>query len=848
MPAELRFALRALLKTPGFTAVAITTLGLAIGVNSTLFSLIYALTLRPVIPDRPDEVVCLYTAGKGAKRDYRPFSHAEFEALRRNRGDAFAEVAAISSSIAAVGRGESMRRREVHLVSEGFFRLMGVSPALGRFFTEAESQPHAGARVVVAGYRFWQAMGGEPGFVGSTLRINGELFTVIGVTPKDFSGISVLFAPDLWFPLGAYAHVGSADDHVHVAADLADPSHFALNLFARLPRGRDLAALQSRLPDLGAQLAAVQPAGPALERELQAAAPWRMGVETRPSDNDLGVPSVLFLALTAAVLAIACVNLANMFLARVAARHHETAVRLALGAARWRIVRQALIEAALVAAAGGALGLLLSVWAGDVMLAAFSGLLDEVNFSLALQLQPDPAVIAATLLLCGLATLLFGCGPALAAARIDLLPHLSRTAAAHGTGSWSRFFAPRQCLVIAQIALSLALLHTAGLFTRSAARAATVNLGFEPAGVVVGELDYSLELTAPAHEINSRLSAVLDRVTGMPATQRAAFATTLAFDHHETRRRVAPAGTDALQPDPALPPPGESSLFSAVTHGYFETIGVRLLRGRDFSAAEARDAQAPRVAILDETLAAKLFPARDPLGAHIRFLPAQPGDPADGIEIVGIVRAHRHDTRDRVSLPPRVFVPLAQADARNVFLHVQTAARNADAISNLLPSIRATIAGADPNAPLLRLMPFGEIIDRTIPVWLLRFGAALSAVLGGIAFVLAVVGVYGVKAFVTQRRTREIGIRLALGARRTDVMRLLLGQSLGQLAVGLALGLLLALALGRALAFMLYQVGGFDAWSLLGSVLLVIVAGGLATWIPARLATRADPVDALRAE
>ena len=849
MLSDFKFSLRALAKTPGFTAIAVITLALAIGVNSAVFALVNGLILRPLVPLRPAEIVNVFTARKGASKDYRQFSHAEYLALREAK-DVFADVAAIQFGLAGIGRDGEIRRSFAFFTSENFFSLCGVAPALGRFYSAEECRPNANLPVVVTSYSYWQRAGGKADFLNSALRVNGKSYTVIGVAPWDFSGLNALASPDIWLPLGVYAQFAAPFGAAAAITDLAHPKNYTLNVTARLAPGLTLASLAPRLPVVAQRLTALQPADATGERELQVEPPSRFNMSTNPSgDSPLALLALAPLAMAGAVLLIACLNLANMLLARGTARTKEIALRLALGASRWRVVRQLLAEGVLLALAGGVLGLLVAFWSNDLLLGSLGTLFTSMNFSLAIDTHPDAVVLAVTFLFCLTATLMFSLGPALRASRVDLVHDLKQQAGdTAGASRLNRFFAPRHCLVMAQIALSLMLLFSAGLFFRGALKAGGLDLGFEPAGGLVAELDFSLGNT-PEVEAKRAMFAAVDRVRAMPGVQSAALATFLPYGNVSNQTRVIPASAapSAKATDKNAPDPGVDGDYSSITPGYFDALGVRLLRGRDFTATEASDRASPRVAIIDEILAKKLFPDGNALGQRIRYTqPPAAGSPAE-MEIVGIVAQHRHNisNKHRVGF---IFVPLAQAFSANVFIHARLATKDRRTTAAGVAQLRSTLRALDPDLPVLQILPFTTVVEKNISLWVVRIGAVLFGVFGGVALALAVVGVYGVKAYAVARRTREIGIHMALGAQAGDVLALILRQGALQTALAVVVGVGLSLAAGQLLATMLYQVSPADPFALGTAAALLTAAALFACWIPARRATRINPITALRTE
>src|SRR5438067_7256361 len=484
---DFRFAFRQLLKSPGFTFIAVVTLALAIGVNSAIFALINGVVLRPMVPVRPQEVVNVFTARQSANHEYRQFSYTEFRELREHGQEIFADLAALEFAVAGIGNDHEMRRSFAFLTSENFFSLMGVQPYRVRFYNAEECRPNANLSVVVASYGFWQRLGGRADFLGSNLQINGQQYTVIGITPDGFSGVSALLAPDVWLPLGMYSRLGSAFSDSDVATDLSQPKNYTVNLIGRLRPGLTIDMAKLRLPVLSQRFNAFQPPDADFARELQIQVPSRFSLSTSPEDDGpIALIATLLMCMAGAVLLIASLNLANMLLARGTSRSKEIAVRLAVGAARWRIVRQLLCEGFLLALCGGAVGLVLSTWCNDLLLQQLQGLLSSVNFSVIIKLRPDVTILSVTFLFCLFATMLFSLGPALKATKADLVNDLKQQVGEPARiGRFSRFFAPRHISVMAQIALSLMLLFAAGLFFRGALKAAGLNPGFNPAGDLI---------------------------------------------------------------------------------------------------------------------------------------------------------------------------------------------------------------------------------------------------------------------------------------------------------------------------------------------------------------------------
>ena len=848
--ADFRYSLRTLGKSPGFVAVATVTLALAIGVNSAIFSLVNGLILRPVVPKRPAEVVSVFTARKEASRDYRQFSYSEFTVLREAR-ELFSDVTAINFALAGIARDrESMRRAFVFVVSDNFFAFMGARPAAGRFFTPEEGRPNANIPVIVASHGLWQRLGGHPDFVGSTLRVNGKPHTVIGVSPAGFSGISGVIAPEIWLPLGLHTQIVSAFSDSNQVLDLDNPKNYTLNVMARLGPGLALDTAQSRLPAIAARLTALQPPDAIGTRELQLGVPSRFSISTTPSeDGPLGAISVLLAGMAGVVLLIASLNLANMLLARGTARSREIAMRLAIGASRWQIVRQLLVEGLTLAVAGGVLGLLLAYWANTLLERSFTTLLGSMNFSLTADLRPDGVVLAVTFGFCLLATLLFSLGPALKSARTDVVTELKNQGAeSTSSGRLTRFFAPRHLLVMAQMTLALVLTFSAGLFFRGALKASGMQLGFEPAGVVLTEMDFSLANT-PSQEGLRRMQAVAEHARSLPGVQAVGWSTLIPYGNITNSARIVPADAPPTPKGGADDPQqGVRAVSASISAGYLDSIGVRLLRGRRFTGLECQKQDTPRVCILDEGMAQRMFPGKDALGQRVRLTQA----PADGspseMEVVGIVSRHRHDLLDDDGPARRIYFPLAQSYSAGAWLSVRYASTDAAAVAGAVPLLRQELRQLDADLPVLQQLPFTQLLDKSITLWAVRLVAGMFGIFGGIALLLAVVGVYGVKAYAVERRTREIGIRIALGADRRDVFSLIMRQGVLQTAVAVGVGFALALAAGRVLSTILFEVSPADPISLAVAVALLSGAALLACYLPARRATRISPLKALRVE
>src|SRR5437660_2044474 len=846
MMQDFKFAFRQLIKAPGFTAIAVLTLALAIGVNSAIFALINGVVLRPMVPVRPHEVVNVFNCRQNANHDYRQFSYNEFRDMRENNGEVFADLAALEFAVAGIGRDHEMRRSFAFLTSENYFSMMGVQPFRGRFYNSEECRPNANIPVVVSSYGFWKRQGGRADFVGSTLQINGQPYTVIGISPEGFCGASALIAPDVWVPLGMRAQLGSAFGDSESMHDLANPKNYTLNLVGRLRSALTIENAKWRMPVVSQRFSAMQ-TDIEFQREVQIQKPSRFSLSTSPEDDGpITLIGTLLMSMAGAVLLIACLNLANMLLARGTARSKEIALRLALGASRWRIVRQLLAEGLLLAICGGVVGLILSIWCNNILLHSLAALLNNVNFSFIVDLTPNFAVLAVTFVFCLIATALFSLGPALKATKSDLVNDLKQQVGEPARiGRFSRFFAPRHISVMAQIALSLMLLFAAGLFFRGAMKAAGLNPGFVAAGDLITEFDFTLIKKEPA-DSRRLIFDMVRRIRELPGVTASAVGTMLPYADFTNTRRVLRT-KDTMPNDPKAPDPSVNSLYTAVTTSYFDALGVKLLRGRDFTQGECESKESRRVAIIDEEMAKKLFPNDDAIGQHVRYTQAPKDGAPNDLEIIGIVSKHRHDIQND-SIVCRLFVPLAQGYNGQTYLHVRLNTRDRHVVVAIMPTLRQALREIDPDLPLLQMTPYVDLMEKSPNLWIVKLGAMLFGAFGCIALLLAVVGVYGVKAYAVACRTREIGIRMALGAHRKDVFALIMRQGAMQTALAVSVGILLSLAAGRVLAKILYEISPSDPFALFASSLMLAVAALLACFLPARRATYVNPITALRTE
>ncbi|HVD91664.1 MAG TPA: ABC transporter permease [Vicinamibacterales bacterium] len=827
---DLRFGSRALLKTPGFTTVAIVVLALGIGANSAMFSLVNALLLRP-LAGKADELVGLYSHDRTKpESSYRGFAYPNFVDIRGSN-DVFDALMAHTFAMVGVPSGDTTRQAFIEVVSSNYFDTLGVPLAAGRAFTSEEERPSARIPVVIVRHD-------RAELLGKTIKINAMDFTVVGVAPAKFTGTMALLSPDMWLPLGMFDVVVN-DIFKNNGSGLADRSSLSLVVAGRLKPGVTLAGAAARLDALSRQLEHAYPADN--KQQLLTVNPLsRLSTSTSPSSDAGPSGAAAFLmGLSSVVLLIACLNIANMLLARGASRRKEIAIRLAVGGSRARIIRQLLTEGFLLALVGAAGGLLLASWS---IAALARSLAAVMPLTLSFEPKPDVMVMAATTAFAVIATVMSGLGPALKLSKTDLVADL-KALTADGSPVLGRRFSARNVMVVGQIALSLMLLSAGGLFARGALKAAAANPGFSYEHQLLVATDPTL---VQYNETRGRASyrEVLARVRALPGVAAVGMAGSVPFGDFHEGHAIERVGGPARQDLAAR----TETTFRVIGSDYFRALNLPMVRGREFTEAEATSAAAPRVAIVDARLARKLFGADDPLGQMIRYS-ARPGETTknDGqpMEIVGVAAPVRDNLFDREA-GPAVYEPWGRNYRGNMFLHVRAAQAGTEA--DLLAAIRREMRNYDPTLPVLQATTMHAFHERSIELWAVQAGGRLFLIFGVLALLLAVVGLYGVKSYIVSQRTREIGIRMALGARPSDVLAMVLREGAALSAAGVALGLPLAALLGFALSSLLYDVKPLDPVVFLAAPALLALAALVATWLPARRATRVTPLTALRAD
>jgi predicted permease len=837
---DLRFGFRMLAKTPGFTLVAVLVLAFSIGGTSAMFTLINNINLKPLAAQKPEQLVRIYSKPQKPGGNYRSFSFAELAEFR-DRNPVFTDVMGFTITMVGIAEGELTRRSFAAVVSANYFSTFGVRMAAGRSFLQEEERPGSAIPVVVVSHEFWRKTGFDRELVGRTLQINSRAFQVVGITPEFFTGTSAIFAYDFWLPLGMYDSLGQAFSEK--AQRLGDNENRCLMLLGRLRPGLTIAAAQAQLQPLAAEMARVRPESNK-DYTFELGESPRISINTNPVKDPSAVTlTVLLMGMSGAVLLIACLNLANMLLARGAARRQEMAIRLALGAARGRLVRQMLTEGLLLALLGGACGLVLSNWATRLLLASVTPRLGIMT--LVLDARPDARVLAVTFLFCVLSVLIFALGPSLRLSRMTLTNDLKEQVGAElRARRGSGLFAPRNLLVVAQLALSLTLLTGAGLFTHAALKASHANPGFSYDGKILVETDAKLGGADDARAKRIYLE-LMEQLRGLPGVESASLAYLVPFSSFSDGCTVEkPGAAAAASPTkaPSASDPPISAGFNIIGTDYMKTLGLTLLRGRDFDAIEVSATSASHVAIIDEPLAAKLWKDENPIGRQIKLSGKEPP-----LEVVGVVSGVRDDLDD-VALKPHVYVPFGQDYRSSVNLHLKLKPMGPAAETVMLGTVRQKIRDFDPHLAVISFQSFKQFHRDGILLFFKKTSARIFGAFGILALFLAAVGVYGVKAYVVARRTREIGIRIALGATRENVLWLVLREGLILAGMGLAIGLPLSIAVGLLLRSMIYEVQALDPVTFIATPLCLTGATLLACYLPARRATRVQPMAALRYE
>jgi putative ABC transport system permease protein len=822
---DLRYAVRVLRLSPGFTTVAILSLALGIGANTAIFQLLDAVRMRALPVKNPGELAIVKIVNSKWKQGrangrYPEFTNALWEQVR-DRQEVFSGMFAFGSGQYNMASGGEARNARALWLSGDAFNVLGISPTVGRLFTKADDQRNCGATGIVLSYPFWQRQfGGEASAVGKTLTLEGHPFEIIGVTPPGFFGVEVGTHFDVALPICAQPVVLGTEN-----AALDVKHHWWLGVMGRLKPGVTLKQASAQMEAISPAMveATVPPVydAKAVKKYMDyrfGAVPGATGISSLRKDYEN--PLWLLLAIAALVLIIACANLANLMLARASAREREIAVRLALGAARGRLVRQLLTESLLLAFVGATVGLMLARMVSGFLVAAISTS-DEPIF---VDLGMDWRMFAFTAGLAILTCVLFGLVPALRASNMP--PNAAMNSGGRTMTAGRERFSLRRMLVVSQVALSLVLVVGALLFVQSLHRLMLVDAGFEADGLLVTDVDFS-RAKIPPDQRNEFLRQMLEKVKATPGLEGSA----LTF--------ISPMSGSGWNQNVVGGPENESSYLSRVTPGYFKVLGTAMLSGRDFT--ERDDRTAPPVAVVNETFVRKFMGGANPVGKTFK-LEVQRGDPQPTYEIVGVVKDTKYYELKEENLPI-AFLPLAQETKPQQ--DIEMIVRSDLPLQGVTAGIRRAMADVNPEITINYHVLKTQIRDGLLRE---RLMATLSGLFGGLAAVLATVGLYGVISYMVVRRTNEIGIRMALGADRGMILSLIMREAGTLLAFGVTIGIVLALAGARAASSLLFGLKPHDPMTLMFAVGALTAVAAIASFLPAKRASRLDPMVALRVE
>ena len=809
---DVRYAVRLLRRSPLFTATAALSLAIGIGANTTIFSVASALLVRP-LPGLAESDRLVDVGRTQDARGFDTVSYPNYRDLRERTktltGLYAYRVEPQPMSLATQGDAELIYG---NVVTANYFEVLGARPLVGRLLQDSDDAPDNSHAVVVLSHELWtRKFAADPAIVGQAISLNGHPFAVVGVASPGFQGTTMMKS-DVWAPITA------VNDAVPRLADdiLKQRRSVWLAMGGRLKDGVTIVQANGEVRGIGANLEKDYPRdneGKNFVVMRSALVPGQIGMVT----GFLG----LLMAIVSLVLLIACVNVAGMLLARAVARRREIAVRLAIGAGRARLIRQLLTESAILFAAGGLLGLILTKWLTALLLA----LLPSLPVAIGLTISTDWRVVTFAIVVSLVAAILSGLAPALQASRADLVPALKT----EGLDSGSSRLRLRNAFVIGQVTMSLLLVIVAGLFLRALEHAAAIEPGFDERRVDVVRLDLTLA-GYTAETAGPFVRELLERTRLLPGVETATLAVDLPLDGGRM-------GLGGIQLPGKTPPRGESfdADWNVVEPGFFRTLKLPLTRGRDFTDGDTQ-ASLP-VAIVNEALAAQYWPGENPIGKQM--IVERDGGPS-ALSVVGVTADARLIWLTG-TVEPYVYVPFAQQFIPRVAVLVRTGGDR-----SVVPEIRALLRNMNPNLPITQSMRLSEVT--AIGVIPQRIAASVAGTMGIIGLLLAAIGIYGVTSYAVSRRTREIGIRIALGADHGNVIRLVLRQGLMLATIGVAIGIVIAAFGSRFLESLLFGVRGLDPVTFAGACLLFAVVTLVASYVPARRATAVDPMVALRNE
>jgi len=846
---DTRFGLRMLAKNPGLTALAVFALAVGIAVNTAVFTAFNAAALRPIQATDPGRIVAVYRSAVG-EENVGAFSYPDYLYYReRNRSfeglfAASGTDVSMSELASASGRNEppggitallgirffeqlggTAELGRAAMVSENYFSTLGINPAMGRSFAAAEPSP-----VVMLSYNFWaRRFRPDPTLVGKTLKLNGKPFTVIGITPKDFIG-TYQNAPSVWLPMSAFQLLEPGRDSLHNANDQC------CAIYGRLKSGVTKEQAQAEMAVLAEQVRRSYPAGSMNSKPFTISVEPASPFGAHPSREALTMLAAL-LSAVGLVLLIACANVAGLQLARSAARRKEIGMRLALGASRGRLIQQLLTEASLLAVLAGGGGLLASWFAEWLLETSVAASLPPVWGFLAINVNPDIRVFAYTLTISLVTGILFGLAPALEASTLNLASVWKEEGASFAGKLRGRRL--RRFFIAAQVAICLVLLIAAGLLARGSARAVRLDPGFETKKILALDFEIPPGLGYDSAKMGATVHRMVERFKTVPGVKEVAEGRVpLGGGLRSTKVFLDPSARQSNAPAPEF-------YYSYVSPNYFETLTIPIVRGRAFTAEEAR-ASAP-VTVISEATAAKLWPGLDSIGKHVTLDASkqyhgsdEPFPGGESFQVIGVSRDMRSAWLNEID-PGFVALPLPPAHYGDVMVRAQNDP------NGLMEAIGREAKTADPN-----VIVYAETMDRLMtlnPGFVIsRVAAVFSTAIGLLGLLLAAVGIYGMVSYAVVQRTHEVGVRMALGARQSDVLRLILRQSARPVAIGLLVGLVGSVAVSRLLSSLLFGISSLDPVAFGGVSLFLMAVALLACYLPARRATNVDPMVALRYE
>lgn len=822
---DLRYALRWIARSPGFSAVAILSLGLGVGVNTAMFSLVDSLLFRPLPVTSPETLVDVFTSA-GDGDEYATSSYADYLDLKA-QNTVFSDLTGYSPMMAPLSLGDRSRISLGQIVTSNHFEMFGVRPFLGRLLVPSDDEPGA-ARVVVLSYRMWQReFGGDPAIVGQSITLRGLRYEIAGVAPAEFTGVVALLTPELWLPIQYAEEVEPAGMQDSVPSPIGSTRLERRGMRwmfvkGRLKPGVSAEQAHANVALVGRQLAA-EHVMTNKDRSMAAVPTEDVRLLVPQAGGVLSVGAAGLMAIVGLVLLIACANVAGMLLARASARRREISVRLAIGASRGRLVQQLLVEGALL----GSLGAVAAVGLAWALVQALQGIQLPLPVEVAFDLRIDARVLTFSVVVAALTGVLAGLLPALKASAPSLVADLRGDAPSTKMGG--RRWNLRDALVVSQVALTAVLLVVAGLLLRSLGASQRADVGFDPSGLAAVSFDTDMVRYSPERG-NEFWRQARERIAALPGvtsvgTVSPTLPFTLNFNQHEVRidNRTYAEGQR-----------GEIIENVAASPDYLTTLGVPIIAGRGIAATDV--AGGPEVAVINETMARRFWPNESAIGRTFTLAVTR-----RVYQVVGVVRDHkRHGVLEQPS--PFIYYAAAQRPTRYNYLLART---GGDARA-LLIAMRRELLAMEPGLVFMG----DDTMEGNMGVSLMpaRVGAMLAAAFGGLGTLLAAIGLYGVIAFSVTRRTREIGVRMALGAQPGSVLTMVMKQGLVIVAVGLAAGAVLAAGAATALSGLLYGISPFDpvAWGLGLSAMLAAAAA--ANIVPARRAMRVDPLTALRTD